>query len=95
MSMWEVPPEANQYPEHAAAGDGIQQLLSKIRDIERRVDESTSNLLRTAGVGFTSTGMLLTSVPVYADNAAAITGGLVIGALYRTGADPDHLCIVH
>lgn len=35
------------------------------------------------------------SVPVYADNAAAITGGLPVGGLYRTGADPDPLSIVH
>jgi hypothetical protein len=34
-------------------------------------------------------------VPVYADNAAAITGGLSAGDTYRTGADPDLLCIVH
>ena len=33
--------------------------------------------------------------PVYASNTAAITGGLEVGTLYRNGADPDHLCIVH
>jgi len=32
---------------------------------------------------------------VYATNAAAITGGLTVGSLYRNGADPDHVCIVH
>lgn len=31
----------------------------------------------------------------YANNAAAIAGGLVAGDLYRTGADPDVVCIVH
>lgn len=31
----------------------------------------------------------------YANNAAAVSGGLVAGDLYRTGADPDVLCIVH
>ena len=35
------------------------------------------------------------AVPVYANNAAAITGGLAVGGIYRLGADPDHLCIVH
>ena len=35
------------------------------------------------------------SIPVYANNAAAVTGGLSAGGLYRIGADPDHLCIVH
>ena len=33
--------------------------------------------------------------PTYANNAAAITGGLTQGQTYRTGADPDVLCIVH
>lgn len=35
------------------------------------------------------------AVPVFANNAGAIGGGLVAGNLYRTGADPDQLCIVH
>lgn len=33
--------------------------------------------------------------PIYANNAAAIAGGLTLGQLYRTGADPDTLCVVH
>lgn len=37
----------------------------------------------------------LSSIPVFANNAAAITGGLTAGMLYRTGGDPDLLCIVH
>jgi hypothetical protein len=36
-----------------------------------------------------------TVLPVYANNAAAIGGGLTSGMLYRTGADPDLVCIVH
>lgn len=36
-----------------------------------------------------------TGISVYANNAAAIAGGLVAGAFYRTGGDPDLLCIVH
>lgn len=35
------------------------------------------------------------SLSIYANNAAAITGGLAAGDLYRTGADPDPVCIVH
>jgi len=34
-------------------------------------------------------------LPVYADNVAAITGGLAVGAFYRTGDDPDPVCVVH
>lgn len=37
----------------------------------------------------------LLSIPVYANNAAAIAGGLTAGKVYRTGADPDPLMIVH
>ena len=41
------------------------------------------------------TSLRLITTPVYANNAAAISGGLGIGTAYRTGADPDQLCIVH
>jgi len=37
----------------------------------------------------------ITGIPVFANNAAAITGGLAVGNLYRTGVDPDFLAIVH
>ena len=51
-----------------------------------------------AGVVFTvrENGTVnIPSVTVYANNAAALAGGLVAGDLYRNNADPDHLCIVH
>lgn len=35
------------------------------------------------------------TLPVYANNAAAVTGGLAVGRLYRTGGDPDAVCVVH
>jgi len=34
------------------------------------------------------------NIPVYADNAAALAAGKTAGAFYRTGADPDPLCVV-
>ncbi len=34
-------------------------------------------------------------LPNYANNAAALAGGLVAGQLYRTAGDPDTVCIVH
>lgn len=37
----------------------------------------------------------LLGLSVYANNAAAIAGGLAVGDLYRTGGDPDLVCIVH
>lgn len=39
--------------------------------------------------------LTLGNVPQYANNAAAITGGLVAGDIYRTGGNPDTICIVH
>lgn len=35
------------------------------------------------------------TLPVYANNATAVAGGLVPGNRYRTGADPDVVCVVH
>jgi hypothetical protein len=32
---------------------------------------------------------------IYANNAAAVAAGLTAGAFYRTGADPDLVCVVH
>jgi hypothetical protein len=37
----------------------------------------------------------VTGLPIYANNAAAIAGGLVVGMFYRTNADPDPVCVVH
>jgi len=37
----------------------------------------------------------LEDLPVYASNTAAIAGGLSAGDFYRTGADPDPVCVVH
>jgi hypothetical protein len=34
-------------------------------------------------------------LPIYANNAAAVGGGLTPGAFYRTGGDPDLVCVVH
>lgn len=49
------------------------------------------------GIGTTApkSPLHVVGIPIYANNAAAITGGLTAGALYRTGSDPDQLCIVH
>jgi trimeric autotransporter adhesin len=37
----------------------------------------------------------VTEIPVYANNAAALAGGLAVGEFFRTGADPDPVCVVH
>ncbi len=48
------------------------------------------------GIGMTPNSRLAVSgLPIYANNAAAIAGGLAAGDFYRTGADPDPVCVVH
>ncbi len=49
------------------------------------------------GIGTVTPGSKLAVVglPIYANNAAAITGGLAAGDFYRTNADPDPVCVVH
>ena len=42
----------------------------------------------------TVTGFFL-ALPTYATNSAAVAGGLVAGNLYRTGGNPDLVCVVH
>jgi len=37
----------------------------------------------------------MASLQVFANNAAAIAGGLSVGSLYRTGGDPDAVSVVH
>lgn len=38
---------------------------------------------------------LFVDLPVYANNAAAVAGGLTAGKIYRTGGNPDPICVVH
>lgn len=49
-------------------------------------------LLALYEANLSAAAMVIANVPVYADNAAAVTAGLAIGKLYRTG---DALKIVH
>lgn len=37
----------------------------------------------------------ITDLQVFANNAAALAGGLAVGDFYRTGADPDLVAVVH
>ena len=52
------------------------------------LDDDHTQYLILAGRG-------VVDLPIYANNAAAIAGGLGVGAFYRTGADPDPVCVVH
>ena len=64
--------------------DILRIILQNVKDI--------ANLKRRICCISNNGTILLPNLPVYADNAAAITGGLEIGALYRTG---DIVKVVH
>jgi hypothetical protein len=51
-----------------------------------------AELLALFQANFNSAAIVIANVPVYADNATAISGGLQVGQLYRTD---DVLKIVH
>ena len=72
IDAWTGPtPISNQFP--ANEPNGVRKLLEKIRAVELQVKESTSNLLRTAGIYLSPTGMTI-------DSNLAITGTLSLPA---------------
>lgn len=63
------------------SGDPVMDAL------QDRVSESVRSLIQAI--------LGMRSLRVFGSNAAAVAGGLAPGALYRTGADPDVVCVVH
>lgn len=57
-----------------------------------RIDSNGS-----VGIGTSSptSKLQVVGLPVFKNNAAAIAGGLTVGAFYRTGGDPDLVAVVH
>jgi hypothetical protein len=49
------------------------------------------------GIGTTAptSKLQVVGLPVYANQTAATGAGLTAGAFYRTGTDPDQVCVVH
>jgi hypothetical protein len=57
-------------------------------------DSGTDTKIGT-NMGVDRVNITVTGLSIYANNAAAITGGLSAGDFYRTGGDPDYVCVVH
>ena len=63
-----------------------------------QADTTTRNYFGSkVGIGANNptSPLQVVGLPVYANNAAAVAGGLTAGAFYRTNANPDPVCVVH
>jgi len=61
----------------------------------RLISAGTGGASYTEKFGVTNTGNVKATIPQYANNTTALAGGLTAGMFYRTGADPDVVCVVH
>jgi hypothetical protein len=66
-------------------------VANNIKNVTRQMQVMQQRLAGAINTLDVRTGGLL----VYANNAAAIAGGLVVGDFYRSGADPDVVHVVH
>lgn len=72
---------------------GMAQVVGYFRDpTAKRVQCSV--WIEPNGVSTSKLAAGLT-LPIFANNAAALAGGLAVGTLYRTGGDPDPVSVVH
>jgi hypothetical protein len=74
--------------------DGKPAPFEFSRAFSRQLNTWRTQLANLAGMIFTSP-MTISGVQVFANNAAAVAAGLTPGQLYRTGADPDIIAVVH
>jgi len=79
-----------------AAGSWVDVMtLTSAGNVGIGPDTTPDYLLDVQGT-FRADGVVsLGSLTAYANNAAAVAGGRVAGDLYRTGGDPDLVCVVH
>ncbi len=66
----------------------VQQKLNITHD-------TIAEYINGRNAGTTAWDGIKVTLAVYANNAAAVTGGLAVGQFYRNGADPDLVCVVH
>lgn len=68
-----------------------------IHDATNNADPITCLAGPKVGINKTAPNSVFAVVglPTYANNAAAVGGGLTAGDAYRTNADPDTVCVVH
>jgi hypothetical protein len=79
------------------ARNGASTNLFRIFDNAAFADRLVINASGNVGIGTTSptSKLQVVGLPAFASNAAAVAGGLSVGAFYRTGGDPDSVSVVH
>lgn len=91
---------ATVYDGTGNTGEGVSIFTIEHGDAELFLGDTNtwgkaSISLASKSMGINYSGYFINSLPIYADNAAALLGGLTANNLYRTGADPDVVCVVH
>lgn len=89
------PGDTNLYVNRPTGKDIIVRENNAFGPSQMTLKATTGNLGIGVDVPTSGLQILLAKIPAFANNAAAAAGGLTAGAFYRTGADPDVLCIVH
>lgn len=80
----------------AASQPAAQDLTNGVTGLGRVVLDSGATITGAHLVAPVVTGILsIFGLPSYANNAAAIAGGLVVGNVFKTGGDPDIIAVVH
>jgi len=81
--------ETQKFPTYKKTDDFEEWMTSFQTWIENKIYAELAGK-----VNFLLGNTCLPDIAEYADNDAAIAGGLVAGDFYRNGGDPDIVCIV-
>ena len=73
----------------------VQLQSERLRSVANSTKSVTGNMLLPIISDLESLNNGIYNLPVFSNNAGAVSGGLKAGNLYRTGADPDFVAVVH